>query len=516
MKLILYARKSSESEDRQVQSIDDQVRILEELATRNQWLIVERISESKSAKSPDERDGFNHMLKQIEKGRAEGVLCWSLNRLTRNPVDSGKLQWMLQQKVLKAIYTPDKNYLPEDNVLLFKVETGVSEQFILDLVKVTQRGVQSKVEKGWYPGLAPEGYLNHEREIIRDPSRFELVQWAFQRMGTGLISMRELVDEVNTRGYQTRTTKRRAGTLMTDTSLGRILRNPFYAGWFMWGKELHEGNHEAMVAWDTFVDVQKALDAKGRPKERKHEFVFKGNFTCGVCGRTITAEKQKGHVYYRCANQRKCKQGSIREEKVQEAIGGVVESLTYPENYLIEIKRIVGEWYEQDAGFSLGIVEAQNRQLEELHKRLNVILGLLTKGILDEEDFTREHRDIKQKLSGLKIEQHKTIQSLERARETTIRTCEIARDAHRIINHGGSEEKRALLAEIEMVLVLKDGEIMCSVNPLFEPFIFGYESAKTPPNEEGVSAWGTKRVNVRTIAQVWELAKSGLRLRSAR
>ncbi len=48
----LYARKSSESEDRQVQSIDDQISRLKELAKTLNLNIKEILTESKSAKKP--------------------------------------------------------------------------------------------------------------------------------------------------------------------------------------------------------------------------------------------------------------------------------------------------------------------------------------------------------------------------------------------------------------------------------------------------------------------------------
>ena len=113
MRYIIYARKSSESEDRQVQSIDDQLRILREIA-RQQGLTLDcEIMESKSAKAPGERVEFERMLKLIEQGKADAILCWSVNRLSRNPVDSGKLSWMLQRGILQCIQTPERTYLPE-------------------------------------------------------------------------------------------------------------------------------------------------------------------------------------------------------------------------------------------------------------------------------------------------------------------------------------------------------------------------------------------------------------------
>ncbi len=75
----LYARKSSESEDRQVQSIDDQVNRLKELASSQGIKIKEILVESKSAKKPDNRPVFAHMIERIKGGEAQGILCWQPN-----------------------------------------------------------------------------------------------------------------------------------------------------------------------------------------------------------------------------------------------------------------------------------------------------------------------------------------------------------------------------------------------------------------------------------------------------
>ncbi len=89
-KYILYARKSSEDKNRQVTSIEDQIKELTRIARENDIQIVEIISESKSAKKPG-REGFNEMLQKIHQGQADGILCWKLDRLARNPIDNGNI-----------------------------------------------------------------------------------------------------------------------------------------------------------------------------------------------------------------------------------------------------------------------------------------------------------------------------------------------------------------------------------------------------------------------------------------
>src|SRR5437879_6301914 len=140
MRYILYARKSSEGEDRQIQSIGDQLRVLREFAEVRGLEVVEEITENKSAKAPGNRPGFEAMLEKVKRGRAEGILCWAINRLTRNPIDSGTLSWMLQTGELQIIQTPEKQYLPTDNVLILSVETGTANQYIIDLRRSVSRG----------------------------------------------------------------------------------------------------------------------------------------------------------------------------------------------------------------------------------------------------------------------------------------------------------------------------------------------------------------------------------------
>jgi len=85
----LYARKSTEDEERQVMSIEAQLIELEEYAKREKLEIVERFIESKSAKRPC-REIFNAMITKInESSEAVGLLAWHPDRLARNSVDGG-------------------------------------------------------------------------------------------------------------------------------------------------------------------------------------------------------------------------------------------------------------------------------------------------------------------------------------------------------------------------------------------------------------------------------------------
>lgn len=150
IKYFVYTRKSSESEDRQVASIEAQIEELNKIARQKALKVVEVFSEAMSAKEPG-RPVFNEMMAKISRGEANGILCWKLNRLARNPIDGGQISWMLQQSVIKHIQTFGQSYYPDDNVIVMAVELGMANQFVRDLSSDTKRGLMKKAREGWYP-----------------------------------------------------------------------------------------------------------------------------------------------------------------------------------------------------------------------------------------------------------------------------------------------------------------------------------------------------------------------------
>ena len=74
-KFFLYARKSTDIEDKQVLSIEAQIAELRAFAKQNNLNIVDVFIEKQSAKIPG-RPIFGEMMKRIEKGEADGILAW--------------------------------------------------------------------------------------------------------------------------------------------------------------------------------------------------------------------------------------------------------------------------------------------------------------------------------------------------------------------------------------------------------------------------------------------------------
>jgi len=116
-KFFIYSRISSKDENYNGYSMEDQLKIIREKAKKMWITIVEEFTEYTSAKQPG-RYKFNEMIKRLEKWEAQWILTYKLDRLTRNPIDTWTIQYMLQNWNLNIIVTNDKVFYPKDSGLI--------------------------------------------------------------------------------------------------------------------------------------------------------------------------------------------------------------------------------------------------------------------------------------------------------------------------------------------------------------------------------------------------------------
>lgn len=490
VKYILYARKSSESEDRQVQSIDDQINRLKKLAQSLNLDIKKIYTEAKSAKKPNNRPIFEKMIERIENGDAEGILCWQINRLSRNPIDSGKISWLLQQGTLKSIQTIDRQYLPEDNVLLFSVESGVANQFILDLSKNTKRGMLYKLEKGWQTGVASIGYLNDKENkiIIKDPERFNLVRKMWDLMLTGNYTPPQILHIANNEwGFRTRKTKRMGGNPLSRSGIYKIFTSLFYAGSFENNKVQYEGKHDRMITPEEYDRVQMLLGRKGKPRPQRHEFAFTGSIRCGVCGCLYTAETKKKlikktgeireHTYYHCTRKTtrvKCNQRkNIKVDDLELAIENEIEKYTILPEFLLWALEGLNKKNDTEIEDRTKIYEMQHKTLTQTQKELDELTKMRYRQLIDDETFIKEKNTLQGKISQLKENLRETETRAERWLELNEKTFNFATYARNAFitakGKEGLERKKEILLALGKTPIIQDEKLLIEPNEWLVP-----------------------------------------------
>lgn len=306
----LYARKSSESDERQTMSIDSQIKEMHELAQREKLNIIEVRQESHSAKKSGNRPVFVQLLRDIDKGMFNGILTWAPDRLSRNAGDLGSLVDLMDQGKLLKIQTFSQSFTnsPNEKFLLMILCSQAKLENDNRGVNV-KRGLRAKCQMGIRPGVAPIGYINILKEnristVVPDPERGWVIKQMFERVADQGHSGRTIKKWLDSIGFTTKIGKK--------LSLSRIyatLNNPFYYGEFQYGDDWYKGTHEPLITKDLFKKVQKQLIVP--PKNwHKKQFPFKTLCRCGSCGGGVTAEEKykklkyggyAKHVYYHCA-----------------------------------------------------------------------------------------------------------------------------------------------------------------------------------------------------------------------
>ncbi|HQT92525.1 MAG TPA: recombinase family protein, partial [Candidatus Kryptobacter bacterium] len=111
----LYARKSTESEEQQVLSIDSQIKEMLVLAEKEKLEIVEVKRESHSAKEAGARPIFNEIVEEIKSGKFNGILTWAPDRISRNAGDLGRIVDLMDSKHLTDIRTYGQRFTNNPN-----------------------------------------------------------------------------------------------------------------------------------------------------------------------------------------------------------------------------------------------------------------------------------------------------------------------------------------------------------------------------------------------------------------
>lgn len=342
----LYARKSTESEERQVLSIDSQIKEMLQLAEREGLNVVEMKRESHSAKETGKRPIFNEIIEELGVGKFNGILTWAPDRISRNAGDLGRVVDLMDAGKLIEIRTFSQRFTNNPNEKFLLTILGGQAKLENDNRGINvKRGLRARCEMGLWPGYAPLGYLHQNRmdrkcQLIVDPERAPIIKQIFEKVAYEHWSGRRIYNWLKfDLNFYTRGNKS-----LTLSGIYRILDSRFYHGLFEYPRNSdnwYEGKHQPLITQELWEKAQAQLTRDNIVRQNK-EFAFTKLFTCGYCGSGISAEEKwkplkdgtnAKYIYYGCsrARDRNCKNKYIREEELIEEMFKIMDEVNINE-----------------------------------------------------------------------------------------------------------------------------------------------------------------------------------------
>ena len=355
IKYCLYARKSSESDEKQAMSIDGQLMEMREQAKREKAVVIEEVTESHSAKETGQRPQFNYMLDNVSKDKYNAIITWAPDRISRNAGDLGRVIDLMDRGKLLFIKTHTQTFSnnPNEKFLLMILCSQAKLENDNRGINV-KRGHRNKCQIGIRPGMAPIGYLNILKSnriatVEVEPERAQIIKEMFHKVANEGYSGRMIKRWLDRIGYISR-----EGNKLTLSRIYAALENPFYYGEFKYGDKWYKGSHETLISKKIFDKTQ--IQLKVAPKQwNKQVFPFKKLCVCGYCGCKVTAEiKYKRtrkaihtYIYYHCNKTRDldCKEPYINEKELIKQLMVMLPNIKLNAKYLWqefndEIKRL--------------------------------------------------------------------------------------------------------------------------------------------------------------------------------
>jgi DNA invertase Pin-like site-specific DNA recombinase len=412
----LYARKSTESEERQILSIDSQIKEMLEIAKKEGIEVVEIKRESHSAKETGMRPVFNEIIEEIKQKKFNGILTWAPDRISRNAGDLGKIVDLMDSGLLHEIRTNGQKFSNNPNEKFLLMILGSQAKLENDNKGINvKRGLKTRVEMGLWPSVAPTGYLNdrvhgNECQVLVDPYRGPVIKQMFEKVAYEKWSGRKiyswLKNEIKFRSKHNRD--------LNLSTIYNILRTPFYTGMFEYPRgsgNWYQGKHTPLITQQVFQLVQEKMNDELKPKSKFKEYTFIRMMMCGYCGSGVTAqEKSKNisdgsihwYIYYSCTRHKdhNCKNPYIREDNLITQLDTLIDQMDINE---------------------LGARHIIDREVERHNKLRASVLG--------------KNND-------------------ERLQDIDIRTY-----AKYLLREGTIYEKRELLANLKNKIVIKDKKI---------------------------------------------------------
>ena len=501
-----YTRVSTVRQGERGSSLQEQKSAIEAYAARHGLTITAWFEEMETAAKIGRRM-FNRMLTDLAKGQVAGVIIHKIDRSARNLKDWAHLGELIDRGVEVHFAHESLDLASRGGRLSADIQAVVAADFIRNLRQEVRKGFYGRLKQGFYPLPAPAGYLNRGKAKVKeiDPVLGPLVRQTFELYGTGRHTLDSLRAEMNRRGLRVRT-----GRPFSRTGIAWLLHNPFYMGLIVIKRtgETFQGGHTPLITKAAFDRAQAVLSGRAYRGSAQHDFVFRRMIRCQACDRALTAELQKGNVYYRC-HSRSCPGVSLRESDIDQEFRAILSLLRFTQDELQDLRDLGDDSQATAAAEARARKSALTLAIGQCDDRRTRLTDAYLDAAIDKDTF--EHRK-----SALLAERRGLQDALEAPDEDLAAVAlfnkfELANTAYLRFDSPITEEKRETVISVSSNLLADGKKLAITLRSPFDEIAKWRISHNGAPQRDEVRTGGiscAERMNRNVLGKLVKSLKS--------
>ena len=408
---VVYARFSSDNQ--RDESIDAQIRAIEEYADKNDIKIVNKFIDRAKSATSDKRPAFQEMIKYCEADNTgiSMVIVHKLDRFSRDKYDSAMYKQKLKVKGIRVVSVLENLDNSPESLILESVIEGMAQYYSANLAREVAKGQRENGLRAMHNGGdAPLGYdVTNDKRYAINKEEAQAVKIIFDMYVNGY-SYSNIIDKLNDLGYKTK-----RGNKFGKNSLHGILSNEKYTGVYVFNKTQRkgingkrnghkqksedeiikvEGGMPQIIGKDIFIQAQEMMQ-KRKKAPGSHKaitlYLLTGIIKCGECGHAMQGNKRKDkygndYISYRCGcrkQKRDCKNKEIKREYLEEFVLTELEEHVLNDNAIPALSKELNERLKTKSNDNHEMLNNLRNKLDKVNKEIENILTAIMSGIMN-------------------------------------------------------------------------------------------------------------------------------------
>ena len=395
------------------ESIDAQIRAIEEYADKNDIKIVNKFIDRAKSATSDKRPAFQEMIKYCEADNTgiSMVIVHKLDRFSRDKYDSAMYKQKLKVKGIRVVSVLENLDNSPESLILESVIEGMAQYYSANLAREVAKGQKENALKALHNGGdAPLGYdVAFDKTYLVNEEEAQAVKIIFDMYVNGY-SYSNIIDKLNDLGYKTK-----RGNKFGKNSLHGILSNEKYTGVYVFNKTQRkgvngkrnghkqksddeiikvEGGMPQIIDREVFLQAQEMMQKRKKaPGSHKATtlYLLTGLIRCGECEHAMQGNRRKDkygndYISYRCGcrkQKRDCKNKEIKRDYLEEFVLTELEKHVLNDEAIPVLSKALNERLKTKSNDNHEMLTNLRNKLEKVNKEIENILNAIMSGIVN-------------------------------------------------------------------------------------------------------------------------------------